>query len=145
MTIIENSKRLSFIVADYEYPGYKSTGSGFDYDANWLMVSVVYSDDKGTYTYKDACLLTVELESLIADLSEIISGKESLFISDFLEPYLKIVAVRAGEQIVIGVEFVYDTSDGIWKSHKLSEMMRHEDALLLIDELKNMNERYPQR
>ena len=89
--------------------------------------------------------MTVELESLIADLSEIISGKESLFISDFLEPYLKIVAVRAGEQIVIGVEFVYDTSDGIWKSHKLSEMMRHEDALLLIDELKNMNERYPQR
>ena len=145
MTIKENCKRLSFEVAGYEYPGYKSTESGFDHDANWLMVSVVYSDDKGTYTYKDACLLTVELESLIAGLSEVISGKESLFISDFLEPYLKIVAVRAGEQIVVGLEFIYDTSDGIWKSHKLSEMMSHEDALLLIDKLKNMNERYPKR
>ena len=145
MTIKENNKSISFEVTDYEYPRYKSTESGFDHDANWLMVSVTYSDDTGIRKYRDACLLTTELEGLVLELSEVVDGKESLFISDFLEPYLKIIVSRANEKIVIGMEFVYDTSEGIWRSHRLSEVITKDSAYVMIDELKKMSTQFPKR
>lgn len=145
MIIKEKDQSISFEVTGYEYPRHKAADTGFDHDANWLMVSVTYADNTETRKYKDPCLLTTELECLISELSDIVDGKESLYISDFLEPYLKITAARANEKIVIGMEFVYDTSGDIWRSHRLSEVFTKESAYVIIDELKKMSVRFPER
>ena len=48
---------------------------------------------------------------MVEELSEILDGSEDGYISDFMEPYLKVAAARADEKIVIIFQFVYDTGE----------------------------------
>ncbi len=145
MMICSGGKSLVFEVEGYQFPQAQKEPEGFDYDANWLMVKICYSDENGEEEYEDACLLTYELESIIKGFSEIISGKESLYISEFMEPYLKIVFTKAGDCFLLGMVFVYDTSGGVWKERKLSETITQEKALEIVDEMKSMGAHFPQR
>ena len=86
MIIRSKDTSLSFEIDDYQYPEHKSQEKGYDYDANWLEVAIQYSNQNEVKEYKDTCLLTYELEELIDGLSEVIADKESLYISDFMEP-----------------------------------------------------------
>ena len=145
MTVQNNTRRLSFVIESYQYPHLRSSGRDYDYDANWLDVSIQYSDEEGTYQYLNPCLLTYELESLVDDIADVVSGEESLYISDFMEPYLKISAMRVDNTIMLGLGYVYDTTDGIWKEHKLAEQISFEQANRILDELKSFIERFPNR
>ena len=75
MIIRSKDTSLSFEIDDYQYPEHKSQEKGYDYDANWLEVAIQYSNHNEVEKYKDACLLTYELEELIDGLSEVIADK----------------------------------------------------------------------
>ena len=145
MIIRSKDTSLSFEIDDYQYPEHKSQEKGYDYDANWLEVAIQYSYHNEVEKYKDACLLTYELEELIDGLSEVIAGKESLYISDFMEPYLKFAIASTDGKILLGMEFVYEANKTSWRSHKVSEVITKESAEEIAEELRSMLARFPQR
>ena len=114
MSIIfeEGTKRLVFSITGYQFPLETVTN---EYDANWLMVQVDYSDASVENTYIEPCILSFELESLVNDIRSIIQGKETGMITDFLEPNLKLLITKVGELYAIQVRFVYEMSDSGWK------------------------------
>lgn len=145
MIIHNKNESLSFDIDDYQYPEHKSREKGYDYDANWLMVAISYSNDKTSEKYQDACLLTYEFEDFIEGFSNVLAGKETLYISDFMEPYLKFAIVSADEKILLGMEFVYEANKTAWKSWKISEVMTKERAIEIVEELRLLFARFPQR
>ena len=145
MTIHNKNERLSFDIDAYQYPEHKSQEKGYDYDANWLVVAVSYSNDKTSEEYHDACLLTYEFEDFIEGFSNVLAGKETLYISDFMEPYLKFAVAIADERILLGMEFVYEVNETTWKSRKISEVISMDRAKEIVEELRLMLSRFPQR
>lgn len=107
------------------------------------MVKITYSDSEGPQEYTDPCLLTWELGDVIKELEKVINGEESFYVSDFLEPYLKFSFMKVGEDIGIGISFVYDTTDGIWKDRRLAESFTVETAKDILEELKMLSKKYP--
>jgi hypothetical protein len=145
MMIQSEGKSISLAIEGYQFPNQKIQKKGYDYDANWLNVIVCYADANVSERYIDACLLTYELESCIEEIDEVVEGKETLYISDFMEPYLKIAVMRTGASVVIGMVFAYDVADRIWKERKVSETVSLERAKGIVEELKEYSARYPQR
>lgn len=143
MFIIENNKSISFKVSGYQFP--KAKSSDDEFDANWLICEIKYSEDDFSQIYKDACLLTYELEDLINSLSKILVGDENSYISDFMEPYLQISIAKAEEKVMFIVHFVYDTSGEIWKKRKVAALVEKEYATQILDELRELQKVYPQR
>ena len=76
MILHQGNKSIEFTIVNYQYPEKRPSKEGFDYDANWLMCEVKYSDAETNETYKDAYLLTDELADMVEELSEIIDGSE---------------------------------------------------------------------
>lgn len=147
MIIQHGRESMSLIITGYEFPDYKTSEKikGNDTDANWLNLMFTYFDGKSERVYNESCLLANELSELIQNTQEIIKGKESLYISDFLEPYLKIVIAQSDDKILIGIEYVYDANEGIWKSYRVAEAVTAEKALQIIDELQAFYDKYPMR
>ncbi len=142
MVLHQGNKSIEFTIVNYQYPEKKPSNEGLDYDANWLMCEVKYSDAEANETYKDACLLTDELADMAEELSKILGGFEYGYISDFVEPYLKVAAARAGEKIVIIFQFVYDTTDGIWKDRKITALLSKEEAVEIVQALRKLMRKY---
>ena len=58
---------------------------------------------------------------------------------------MKVAAARAGEKIVIIFQFVYDTTDGIWKDRKITTLLSKEEAAEIVQALRELIEKYPVR
>jgi hypothetical protein len=144
MTIHQDNTALTFRVTDYQFPDVDKGQTGFDYDANWLNIEILYSDSTGSYRYLASCIMTVELMELIEGINDVIDGRKFLYISDFMEPFLKFVVGKLGQSIAIGIEFIYDTTD-VWKSHGLCEALSLQDAKMIANELHRIYEQYPER
>ena len=145
MILRQGNKNIEFSIASYQYPEEKGSKEEFDYDANWLVCELGYSDAEINETYKDACLLTYELEEIVDEFSKILAGSEDGYISDFMEPYLKVAAARVDEKIVVIFQFVYDTTDGVWKDRKIKALLSQEAATEMLQELKGLVSEYPRR
>lgn len=145
MVLHQGNKSIEFTIVNYQYPEKKPSNEGFDYDANWLMCEIKYSDAEANETYKDACLLTDELADMAEELSKILDGSEYGYISNFMEPYLKVAAARAGEKIVIIFQFVYDTTDGIWKDRKITALLSEEEAVEIVQAMGELMRKYQVR
>lgn len=145
MILHQGNKSIEFTIVNYQYPEKRPSKEGFDYDANWLMCEVKYSDAETNETYKDACLLTDELADMVEELSEILDGSEDGYISDFMEPYLKVAASRADEKIVIIFQFVYYTTDGIWRDRKITTLFSKEEATEIVQVLRELMRKYQVR
>ena len=145
MEIYKNGETVSIRVIDYQYPERSGKGKDYDYDANWLVIEVAYTDESGTYTYYDPCLQTYELVELRDGLEKVISGKEPVFISDFMEPYLKVVFEKIDEVITAAVTFTYDTSDRTWKTYKLATNLTGHQVNILMDEMNKMIKQFPEK
>ena len=61
-----------------------------------------------------------------------------LYVSDFLEPYFKFVISKAGENYLLGAVYVYETTDGIWKKWRISEVVSRNRIQQIIMELKDL-------
>lgn len=126
----EENKHLEFHVLGYEFP--EKGKKGDTYDANWLVVQIDYQDDQLTFSEKDTCLLSFELQDLTESIDDVLVGKETGLLMTFMEPYLTFAITQVGEVYAVQIRFVYDTSDGLWKDVYISQGMT-------LDELTNMN------
>ena len=130
VTVTEENKHLEFHVLGYEFP--EKGKKGDTYDANWLVVQIDYSDDQLTFSEKDTCLLSFELQDLTESIDDVLVGKETGLLMTFMEPNLTFAITQVGEVYAVQIRFVYDTSDGLWKDVYISQGMT-------LDELTNMN------
>ncbi len=143
ITFQENSKRLVFDILGYQFPNIAKGDD--DYDANWLTVSIEYSDGQLSFQKTDYCLLSFELEELIGKMDGIISGAETGLMTDFLEPYLALAVTKAENTYAVQIRYVYDTTDGIWKDVYICQSMSLQELIDLRNHFKTLYEKYPQR
>ena len=88
---LNNSIELD--VVGYQFPDSPKSGKdNFDYDSNWLVLSICYTDRGISAKQKDACLLSCELLDLYKELCVLRDIQSGSYISDFMEPYLRIAA-----------------------------------------------------
>ena len=62
-----------------------------------------------------------------------------------MEPYLKVAAARADEKIVIIFQFVYDTTDGVWRDRKITTLLSKEEATEIVEVLRELMRKYQVR
>ena len=55
---------------------------------------------------------------------------------------MKVAAARAGEKIMIIFQFVYDTTDGIWKDRKITALLSKEEAVEIVQALRKLMRKY---
>lgn len=136
----EENKKLEFDIAGYAYPLQNNSDC---FDANWLTVKIKYEDDDISEQYTDNCLLTNELETLLAEIKNILDGKESGTISDFMEPYLKFSLARVGTLYVLQIRFVYSAED--WKEVYVTQALAETEMCAVYEELNLLIKRFPYR
>ena len=146
MIIQSRNKSLAFMIDNYQYETKGSESSSFDYDANWLIAKITYTDENGVRKeYRDPCIMTDELTELADGLSKVVFGRENQYVSDFIEPYLKFTITKSDDNILFGIEYAYETTRSAWKSWELSEIITHERARQILEEIKAMSARFPIR
>ncbi len=139
---IENNKQLEVSISGYEFEFNEKDDV---YTANWLIVVFEYTDGDITKTYKDSCIQTVEIEELIDGIDKILKGEETGFITDFMEPYLKISITKVEEIYALQIRFVYDTADGYWKDLYISQGLNTDELNYLNNIFKKWLDKYPYR
>ena len=145
MILKQGNKSIEFSIVGYQYPELEPSDEAFDYDANWLIAEVKYSDSGINETYEDPCIMADDLAEIAEELSKILDGSEEGYITDFMEPYLKIAAARADEKIVIVFQFSYVTTSNSWKRRTVTELLSQEEATEMVQSLKELVEKYPVR
>ena len=137
----ENNKRLVLDILGYQFPNINKSDD--DYDSNWLTVSMAYSDEQLSFQQTDHCLLSFELRELIGAIDGILSGAETGYISDFLEPYLAFAATRTNDMYAVLIIFIYDVS--AWNDVYICQGMTRQELNDLNLQLKFLYEKYPYR
>lgn len=145
MILHQENKSIEFTIESYQFPEEKSSKEEFNYDANWLVCVVHYSDAEINETYRDACLLTDELADMAEMLLKIHDGSEDGYISEFMEPYLQVAAARVDEKILIIFKFDHKTSNGVWKHRQIVTLLSQDDTAEIVQALKDLVNRYPKR
>ena len=146
MLITENSKKLYFNITGYEFPDEKADARmEYNYDANWLICEIKYSDGDLSENYTSALLLTYELKELIDSLEKILDGVEHGCDLSFMEPYLGISISNEEDKVLFAIRYVHDTTAGAWKPRTVSSLLEKERAVGLLDELRGLLTRYPIR
>lgn len=145
ITIKTGETQLSVSIDSYQYKYLESKPGEFDYDANWLNIAVTYTDAGKDQLSVDPCLLTTELNQVTTEFERIVEGDENAYISDFLEPYLTIAFSREKTGIAVIIHYVFETTDGTWKTWKVTQFLGMDEAYAMLDELKKMTETYPER
>lgn len=140
MKIVENEKVFSFDVSGYQYEEYSN-----EYDGNWLMLEFSYADKEVKNIGHDPCILTWEIDNMIDDLKSILNGKKSCFISDFLEPYLKLVVIKHGETYSLATSFYYYPTADDCRSWELSQELSKNNFAAWIKEWEDIMQKYPIR
>lgn len=127
--------------AVYEFPMQKGMD---EFDANWLTVKIDYSEDGHSASYTDNCLLADELEDLTEGIRDIISGKESRMILEFMEPYLKFSLTKVKDIYAVQIRFIYDTSED-WKEIYITQSMDKYELCKMRDIFQSLCDRFPVR
>lgn len=146
MKITDDNHSMEIGVIGYEFSG---TGSPkreeLDYDANWLMVEVCYSEMDYTAVFRDACLLTWELAEIVEKLQNLVEGKETEWCSNFLEPYLSFETEMLTDGFALQIRFVCDTENGAWKEVVVSQVLSQEQLMNICRELNGYLQQFPKR
>ena len=144
MIFTEKNKRLSFIICGYQYPQHDVLKTGYDSDANWLNCEFKFHENNHEATCVDPCLSTYELSEFIMGLSYVIDGLKTSYSSNFMEPYLEINIERVENKISFRIQFEYDSrEDG--KSWEVISLVEIEQAIKILNELKDFHNLYPER
>ena len=142
MLFIEDNKKISVVVLGYQFP-HANPNDAFE-DANWLDCKFDYQEGEWHDSRIDACLISYEFEGIITALSDIIAGTSSSYHSDFLEPYLEIKINKANGKIKFDIQFEYDSRDD-GKFWSVSSLLEVEEAIGILEEMKEFNRLYPPR
>lgn len=146
MRIQDKNKTVEFGIIGYQFPNAGcSKPNDPDYDASWLTVQVSYTEDETTAVFQDSCVLAWELKEMTDALSEILDDRETAYISDFMEPYLKFAVAKAEDNFTFTIDFVCDVSDGEWKKICATQLLDRERLSTIRDEVKKYLTTYPAR
>ncbi|MGN1104362.1 MAG: hypothetical protein ACI4QI_05740 [Candidatus Coproplasma sp.] len=145
MLISGKCKSVEFNVTGYEFPNEKPSKKEFNYEANWLNIEIIYHDEAIDTTYTDNCLLTKDLSDLVNVFQRVINGEEDCYISDFFEPYLSVCITNVDGNIIFVFSYVYDTNDGKWSKISITAKWTMSEAKEKLNELKDMELKYPER
>ncbi len=137
----EGDKKIELSIVGYEFAAKKGMD---EYDSNWLTVAIEYFDGVEHHSYADNCLLADELESVVREMKDILSGKETGMIADFTEPYLGLAVTKVDDIYAVQIWFVYDTSDD-WKEIYVSQGLTEEMYQEVCCEMENMSKQFPIR
>lgn len=139
--IKENNRYFEFQVSGYQFDLVESLDY---YDANWLELDIQYFDGDQTYQFKDHCVQSIELKSLVEDIENLIGGKENHAYSDFLEPHLYIKIEKMREYYLLSL--YYEKFDSGEKEEiKIKELLNMEELKEIYKELKNYCKNFPER
>ena len=141
IAFIENNKRLVLDILDYEFPAVSKSDD--DYDSNWLKVSIDYSDGSFSIQEEACCLLSFELRELIGAIDGILSGRETGYISDFMEPYLSFAVTKAEDTYAVMIKFIYDGP--AWNDIYVCQAMSLQKLTDLNGQFKELYEKFPYR
>ena len=146
MILVEGNKKLVLTVVGYQYP-IIDKNTCYD-DANWLNVSITYTHDEQSNprTRIDACVETWDISHLATTLKQILNGKQTKYVSDFLEPYLEISITRVEDKFQFDCSFCYeiDKNDN-WKTWEVSSLLDSNQVLAILNELQSTCDTYPIR
>lgn len=146
MKIVEENNSIQFDVLGYQFPKCeKSKPNDYNYDANWLTIKVTYTTSGGTNEYTDSCLLTYELNEVVTGINNLIGLKQSGYISDFIEPYLKIAIAKSDENFVFQLHYIYDTSGGDWKTISAVETLSTQQLIEIKEKFVSILVAFPDR
>lgn len=140
ITLRNDTKKMELTVVGYEFALEKKMN---EFDANWLTVECICTENGETHLYRDSCLLAYELENLLSEFQQILDGKECGMISDFVEPYLKIAVTKVEKLFAVQIRFEYDTDDG--GTFYIIQGMNREEYQTLISQMAEMCQKYPSR
>ncbi|MDO5714509.1 MAG: hypothetical protein Q4Q07_08760 [Tissierellia bacterium] len=109
MKLEKGNKSFQLQALEYEYPSnWTLKGQGFDFDTDWLIVSLWGRDEKDEYKLEGPYLRLGEL----VDTYEMFIRVENGFLkegeSSFVEPNLKIKTLRKSESVVLSLSFKDD-------------------------------------
>lgn len=146
MKIVDGITSIQFDVLGYQFPqSKKSKPNDYNYDANWLTIKVTQVTPESTNEYTDSCLLTYELNEVVSGIDNLIQSKQSGYISDFMEPYLKIAIAKSNNDFVFQLHFVCDTTGGEWKTVSAVETLSTQQLIDIKNEFINISVAYPDR
>ena len=146
MLFTQDDKKLGLRVIGYQFP--EITKNSLYDDGNWLDLEISYTanSQSNPSTRIDACITTCEMQDLTNALLQILQGTQTQYVSDFLEPYLKISITK------LAVKFQFDCSycseidkNDDWKTWEVSTLLDRNQVTELIDELTNTYATYPTR
>ena len=139
---LNNSIELD--VVGYQFPDSPKSGKdNFDYDSNWLVLSICYTDRGVSAKQKDACILSYELLDLYKELCALRDIQTGSYISGFMGPYLRIAALKNEDQYSFAIHFAFDTTDNSWKEWKVCATVTADEYNRLLNELKLLVKKYP--
>ncbi len=147
MLFCGRNNSIDIDVLCYQFPDSpKSQKGDYNFDSNWLLLSVCYTEDGVSVTEEDACLLADELSDLYDELYELRDCQTGSYISDFMEPYLRFAVFKNEELYSIAVHYAYyiaaDNCLGKWKVCSTVSTSEYE---CLLEDIKSLAEKYPQR
>lgn len=137
----DDNKNILFDIIDYEFSYFKKMDY---YDANWLTVNIRYTDNYTDKSYTDNCILTYELDDLVKQIDNIIDGKESGLITEFMEPYLKFSVTKTKDIYAVQIRFVCETVEE-WKEVYVSQGMNVNELVEMRNGLDNLRKKFPER
>src|SRR5262249_49490658 len=88
-------------IAEYQFPHLPDR----DYDSNWLIIEGWVCHPKGSWSFRDACLMTYEVRRLADWLEAVGTGKQERPWANFTEPNLLFRFEGAAGSITLRVYF----------------------------------------
>ena len=131
--------------------GYQFPDSDEYWDANWLMVRGRIEHPRESWTFRDPCLTTFELEQLAEWFESVVAGKADPANGYFTEPNLHFSQGSTPEP-TIDVTFAYESAPPWLTGHEprlegtvVSFPLRLNDPLELASSLRRMLAMHPIR
>lgn len=144
MTFQNDTKSLTLTVSAYEFPDRDGKGEDFDFDANWLVLHGEYREGRSLRTFDNSCLLTTELQELIAALKLMIGGVRDSFQSEFTDPYFEL-SIEALDltRFMVYASFSMLVAENEWKNFDVESVVDTDGLKKLLDEAERESKNFP--
>lgn len=137
----ERDKTLELDITGYQYENCRGLD---EYDSNWVMVRVKYSDPDLSFNFADPCLLNFELKEFIDEIQEL-ELTETGLIKNFIEPYLAMAITKIDDDFAFQIRFVYDTTEESWKEAYICQKFDLQGLRNLKDQFRRLYDKFPYR
>ena len=147
MKIQESNRAITIGIVNYEFPNAEPSKSDkVNFDANWLTLKVDYEEKDQIQSFLNPCMLTWELKELADSVSNILSGRWAKYVSNYVEPYIKIIISKEIEKYHFEILYARDTdSDDRWEVRDVAQLLSKEELSEIEKELLKYIEVFPER